>query len=679
MLMSDDFEEVRSPGAVIGSPSSCGAVRQGVDVEKTLSVDNNALRIEPLITPGWQRSGLAYGPFHRQAGLALSAFILNGHNASEGNSIEETLKGRFFRWLRGSETHSISYRLRQWVASEHHQHRVWHFYRWLRNHKRRFSEGEHLKENLSIGWFGEIAPDTPAAGNAITVRTAGAENGDLCTTVARQLSPALRGIQNLQTYYVVVLRERGAAYYAASLPNSYGLGAYPSMRLVGLDSHHAEKSLYAGIYQAALGQVGFRVDTRVYGVRAAVLPDLARWYGTACMADRLIGSESLEEGCAAETGQRWQIEEGAYCRTDMGMVGCDRKNVAIVQVEQPVGAVHVVIKTDEIIEECAVFWRSQDTQNTWALFLSSTRCQLQRCDRGEWIAVATDDGATLAPNAEHSVQILDTGSLFSLYLAGKLLFDRWFTDETLQNAEGVGLLCRGDRTYFKSIEAHPREILIPDELRISAPWEKRGAQVVLSESFSGDAGTPLNKPWQKTIGVGNMRLTGRNAARVEATPASPNPKRLAYTQPWPHSTFADVSVNILSPGEQRHEGHKGRGGLIFWQDAQNYLIVNHWLDDTFDGSAMSAFITIDGYEEIYDGVWANLGDRIAWGKQRCHRVTFDGLNFVVYVEEEPVLYRSIRDVYPKADALQINRIGIVANWEWGDDTGSEFSHFVASF
>lgn len=689
MLINDEFEDLRSSGAVIGSASTSGPLRQGTDVEETLSIDNGALRISPLITPGWGRSGLAYGPFQRQPGLALSVFLLNGHNASEGNSIEETLKGRFFRWLRGSETHSIPYRLKRWATSPHHQHRRWHFYRWLRNHKRRFEKDKHIKENLAVGWFDSPTPTDPTAGSAIVVRTAGPENGDLCTTVEGHLSTAFRGLQNLQVYYVVVLRACGAAYYAATLPDAHGLSAYPYMRLVGIDTQAASASVYAGIHQAALGQVGFRVDSRVYGVRAAALPELSNWYGTAQIADLLMGSGLLDSS-ETETGEVWRSLAGNHQRTPSGIIGTSDENISIVTSREPIGALHIILETEEV-SECAILWRTQNEPNasalsTWALFLNDTCCSLKLCEQGQWTVIESDAQAHLTACTHHTIQILDTGDFFSLYLSGKQLFHQSFTDQRLKDERGVGILSQSVATArFRQIEAHPRNIAIPPALCISSPWQRRGTQAAISESFSGPRQerleSQINKDtgckWEKTIGKGELRLTGHHSVRVEASANAPNPGRLAYTLPWQHPSFADVSVDICSPGKQRYEREKGRGGLIFWQDADNYMIINHWLDDTFEGSAMSVFLTLDGYEEIYDGVWANLGKRIAWGQKRRHRVTFDGSNFVVYVEEEPVLYRAIRDIYPTVDALQINRIGIVANWEWGDDTGSTFSQFSA--
>jgi hypothetical protein len=42
-----------------------------------------------------------------------------------------------------------------------------------------------------------------------------------------------------------------------------------------------------------------------------------------------------------------------------------------------------------------------------------------------------------------------------------------------------------------------------------------------------------------------------------------------------------------------------------------------------------------------------------------------------------VIYRAFDDVYPGVPPLRLNRIGIVANWEWGLDTGSRFLSFTA--
>jgi hypothetical protein len=43
-----------------------------------------------------------------------------------------------------------------------------------------------------------------------------------------------------------------------------------------------------------------------------------------------------------------------------------------------------------------------------------------------------------------------------------------------------------------------------------------------------------------------------------------------------------------------------------------------------------------------------------------------------------MLYRAIRDVYPDAPPLRVNKVAIIANEEWGDDTGTVFHRVVAA-
>jgi hypothetical protein len=68
---------------------------------------------------------------------------------------------------------------------------------------------------------------------------------------------------------------------------------------------------------------------------------------------------------------------------------------------------------------------------------------------------------------------------------------------------------------------------------------------------------------------------------------------------------------------------------------------------------------------------------ITFGQPYTLRIIFDGNNYCACVNGQTVLYRALTDVYPDLQPLKINRLGIVANWEWGNDTGSAFSNFVA--
>jgi hypothetical protein len=90
---------------------------------------------------------------------------------------------------------------------------------------------------------------------------------------------------------------------------------------------------------------------------------------------------------------------------------------------------------------------------------------------------------------------------------------------------------------------------------------------------------------------------------------------------------------------------------------------------------MSCFFHLDGCEELFDAVWTNVGKRIHLGKTYTLRIVFDGMNYLAFINNEPVIYRALTDVYPKAASLSINRVGIAVNWEYGDDTGSIFQNF----
>jgi hypothetical protein len=259
---------------------------------------------------------------------------------------------------------------------------------------------------------------------------------------------------------------------------------------------------------------------------------------------------------------------------------------------------------------------------------------------------------------------------------------------------GVGIYTNqaNREQYWQLLEAHPRTVPLPAELDLGSPWQAEGQEIVVTDKFTGTAialagqtTTTGSKIWRREIGQGaiaivpakQIAITGNNAAKVQANAQNPNPGRTAYTIAWDYPDLADVQVDITPPGTQRKQKEKGRGGLIFWQDRDNYIIINNWLDDCYGGASISSFFYFNGFEDIYDAVWTNVGSRVYWGVKHTLRVVFDGINYTVFVNQEPVLYRALTDVYPQIKGLTINRIGIVANWEWGNDTGSVFENFIA--
>ena len=611
--------------------------------------------------------------------------MLNGHNTSQAETIEWLYK-RIPRWLKGSETESVLQRVLAWLGSRQKQGTVKRLLGWLRiaAEVTKFFPLPKIDDNLAVGWFADAVPNNPTeAGNGFVVRATGAENGELLARVGTNLLSVFRGLQNVPICYIVILREQGAAYYAASLPQVYGLPAYPQLRPVAIDAINSDSTLYAGIYQSILGQIGFRADTRVYEIKVETVPELAIWYSTAHAAASLKGQGNLEN-ITADIGGVWQVISGGFEYSEKGLFATKNNSLAILNPPAASGLLHLAMIMGDVPADTGIIWRFQDKDNYWCCRLNNKRVCLELIKAGqiETIFVGSEDFLVL--NSVTYLQILDDGRELGIYLNGKLLGDRVFSDKRLASATGVGIAIYNltSDLYLRNFEAHPRTVTIP-ELDLGSPWWREGTSILIQDDFQAWQGdlvgktTSLgNKVWQKTIGKGAIEISQSGIAKVKADVENPNPGRTAYTIAGDNPGFADVEVTITPPGKERGQGEKGRGGLIFWQDKDNYIIINTWLDDFYDGESISCFFCIDGFEEIYDAVWSNIGQTITFGQPYTLRVVFDGNNYIVRVNNQTVLYRALTDVYPWATALNISRLGIVANWEWGDDTGSGFSNFI---
>ena len=201
------------------------------------------------------------------------------------------------------------------------------------------------------------------------------------------------------------------------------------------------------------------------------------------------------------------------------------------------------------------------------------------------------------------------------------------------------------------------------------------------------------RTWRRVIGSREILVAGGEARAGEFGPVpTSRPARI-----WRHSGQRTAAVVDWSgspgmieteiippdgpddrpPGARRGEGHGGRAGLILFQDNRNYLIVNDWLDARYGGASVSAFRRVDGFEDVYDAVWANVGSRITWGCPHTLAVGFDATGFAAYLDGVAVLARDFHDVYPRADPLRVRAVGVCLNWEFGDDTGSRFTRLVA--
>jgi hypothetical protein len=676
-FLDEDFADARKAGTVIGSRAPGGVSRRGVDRERRIAIDHGALRFQPLLKPGWGRQGIAYGPFAREPGLAFAVAITNGHNTSQRTSIVEGIVRRLWRWVRGPGADPVPSRLRALLLGPRKRGLARRINGWLRA-TRPFYQGPDIDENLAVGWFGAVAPADPTSdGCGFVVHAALGDNGEVWARNGPRCLPAFRGLKNVRVYYLVVLRERGAICYAAAGPDVKTLPEAPMMRPVAIDPYDQGSQVYAGVHQAVLGQIGFRVDTRVHGVKVRLLPELA------VAAPGQIGDALTGDGPLDRPGLGWRILRGAVRRTDRGACA-EGGALALLERPQQTGLIHAILDRARPEGAAGIVWRQVDAENFWALEIDKAAARLVRTEAGLRRVIATDDERGTALDGTHSIQILDTPDKVGCYIDGAQLFGGWIETAPEARPTRVGLwFAEGSAAAWRDFECHPREVSVPAELRFAAPWRRFGSKKLVADRFGGfgealDGRSPDVGPdrWRRIVGRGAVETTGEGA-RVKASVPAPNPGRTFHAIPWPQHGFADLEAMIQPPGSGRGEKEHCRSGVVFWQDEDNYLSFSVYLSDEYDGASIALFTKRFGFEELYDAVWTMVGDAITWGETFTLRVTFDGDRFVVFVGGEAVMERALTDLYPDDPPLRINQVGLATNWEWGDDTGSIFRRFVA--
>ena len=501
---------------------------------------------------------------------------------------------------------------------------------------------------------------------------------------------------------MVTRRAGSTIYYAGTVPGAPYLPAFPALRPLAVDPFpdaavpRAENGTapFAAIAQSVLGQIGFRVDTRVYATRIETLSDLSPWHGGAHVADAFCGDGCLS-AARADVGGAWTVTDGRLRRTASGLSTDDGHAAARIDAPAATGLLHLLVEPEP---GCAgavtVGWRLDGHGHGLRVVLHTDGAALLKTtsDAPEETLATAQTGLT--PGYSNAVLVTDDGMTVMVYLDGQLLFRctvfdavaDTVTDTVTSTPAGLELAIDADAgggsVRLRRFEAHPRTIQAPAALDLPAPWSRRGTTVVVDDRFAGapadlDAHvTPHGQPWRKALGRGSIVRTG-DGARVEASVDAPAPGRIAYLLDWQGGNFVDLETVIVPPGRERGHGERGRAGLIFWQDRHNYITVSTWLDDHYGGASVSSFFHLNGYEELYDAVWTNVDQRIFFGREYGLRVAFDGQRYTAFVNDEPVLHRALTDVYPRCPGLTIRAVGIVANWEWGCDTGSRFKRFVA--
>jgi hypothetical protein len=683
-MVSDDFTDSRPEGAVIGTASTSGHKRLGVDVEGVLSIDNGALRIAPLIDAGFNRAGLAYGPFVTQPGLAFAVYMLNGHNTAQAEPLPDSFRKRMDFWFNGSGSDSRKERLVRWFLSGRVRRALRQFRRWKHTAKGR--PVALLDENLAVGWFPSSSPPDPRKeGHPFIMHALGPENGYLWAGAASHRTRSLRGVQNVPLYYVAVIRAESIIYYVSSVDGVVGLPPHPWLRPIAVDTQPCPDELYLGIHQSVLGQIGWRIDSRVRGIRVAQIPGYQAWHGGAHAADRL--EYPPQDGKPAELGGKWKMEvEGRQC----GLVKAASGSAITISVLDPAGRsdlIHAVVSPRESNHtKVGVVWRFVDLLNHWRLEFSSGTGRIIHVREGQHQILAAREYANCNAD-QRRLQVLDDGNCLMAYFNGEPVSDSWITSEHLSEATKVGILfdTSGNTSCpIRSFEAHPRQVKLPAMLDMGSLWLRKGTEKVIVDDFSGEHGnlagrvTPVGGiHWHRVIGEGLIELTGMGAARVRASVEKRCPGRTAYCVDWSYPDYADLEVTITPPGNQRSKKDQTTAGFILYQDAENYVTVNAYRADYYPGGSVSSFFKFGGFEDIYDAVWSNVAERIGFGKPARLRLCCDGEQYSVFINDETVLYRAFRDVYPNVAPLKIHKVGLIANWEFGTDTGSMFKHFNA--
>jgi hypothetical protein len=684
----DDFLDDRSAGSVIGTRTASGHERFGVDVEKVLGIDNGALRIAPLVEVGFGRAVLSYGPFPRRDGLAFSVRILNGHNTAQAGSLPDTFRNRIGLWFQGSHADPRWRRLARWLASGRVRRTVRQF-RWWKRTAKDSAPVPLMDENLAVGWFEtKVVPDPRQAGSAFIMHALGPENGELWTGGNGTRTRALRGVQNLPLYLVTILRPEGMVYYVSSMDGAPGMVPHPFLRPIALEYGTSANELYLGIQQSVLGQIGWRLDTRIQGVRVAHLEGYASWCGGAVAADQFEGDRDID-GSQAEVGGAWRVF-GRRAQNGLGMGnGSDAGTMSVLNPASPTGLVHALAppgKGDD--KRVGLVWRFIDERNHWRMEVGRRVCEVILVEEGERRICASTGIPGSKGEGGYRLQVLDDGRHMMAYVDGEPVAESWITDTQFEGATGVGFLVSGqgdgERGSISLFEAHPRSIGMPDHLDMGSTWMRKGDRIVAADDFGGAAGNLEGRQmptgglrWRRLMGSGVIETTGESAARIRGSVDEPCPDRTAYCVDWENPDFVDLEVTIISPGTGRGQKQRSTAGFILYQDRDNYVTLNVWRADYYGGASISTFFKFGGFEDLYDAIWTNVADRVYYGRPSQLRVCCDGERYLVFVNEEPVLYRAFRDVYPDVGRLRIRKVGLLANWEFGNDTGSRFGQFRA--
>jgi hypothetical protein len=523
-------------------------------------------------------------------------------------------------------------------------------------------------DSLALGVFAQPNPSNPLVGsNALVFKN----NGPLCGTIAYgaqegMLESELQHFQTEMDAYVV-LREQGAVYMLGGLPGG-PMAASPKATPVGLDQSQTFKEVFATLTSRGQGY-----DHRLRYAQLVDVPAWGNWYATAHAADSLTGRGTLG---TASIGGEWQLS-GSLSRGPDGAFSHDGSAAsAILEPKAPSQLVAAKIITAEQPQTVQFYFRRKG-DSYWMVQLEENRVVLVKVQDGKAEEVEQTGGKRLEANHTHQVQVLDTGDSFRVFVDGAGVFYRRSNSLAAQTEIGFGLEdgpASGSSVQY--LEAHPREVMLPQLLQLPPVFQTRGNKVVAGDDFAGPAGPLSGRKtpsgglvWKQSLGKEPLVLGGNGLAEVRGAPSD----FVLYGLPWPDSKFADLEATLIPPGTAYDQGQTMFAGVYFKQDHNTMLLVRARInDDQTDNAEYEWLLMRRGQVEVNRRV--ALGERIKHGKPMLMRVSTNGEDIVGWLDGVPVQTFRWGDVYPGDPPLQIREVGI---WYDHPDNGGLLDRFVA--
>jgi len=514
--------------------------------------------------------------------------------------------------------------------------------------------------SLAVGFYGEDHPVRPDRSGAAFVFDA--HDGANARLLAGG-SVALERVQNVVFDLAIVRRRDDVAYLLASYEGVPGAVDFDALRLVALGPLPDGDDWWLGIHSRVLGEVDYQVDARVLAVRVAHV-DLA-------FLEPLSRFDLTGRGQLVEP---WSVTDGEVELGPRGAGAVRNEPVATVPVEHSASLVRAQVELAGPAARGAI---ELGPRGARALLRPGAATLEQRDAQDQWHRASHASTGTIGIGQTGVVELLADDHHRRLRINGNdvaaVLCPPAFGTE-----DSLAITYEGQGFRLRTLEVYPGVVARPASFVLDPPWDGAGTVEVFRDTFDGPL-QPLDAraPWRHRMGAGRF-ISGNGRLAVDATRERSNPGRTVYAVDWDDPDFVDVAVVIQPPGTTRGTGHMGRGGICLWESPDDYVVVNFWLDDAFHGSSISMFVHANGSEPHWhhDATWSNAGARIQPGVAKELRIVSDGDHIVVRLAGEPVLWRRRTDIRQDADALHMTAVGLVANWEWGDDTGSVFRDFV---